>query len=427
MSELNTLSLMALVRSGSIAKTGAKPKLPTTIPNLNENMLEVYRIPLHFLYYNDENGRIASAISRLDEPLAPNRDQVDSIYNDVIEQMIVEDSSATLRKTKKSIKEKGQQVFGYVLDDGRVIDGNRRFTALRQLAKETETRQFFEAVILPFTYASKAERAEIKRLELAIQMGQEEKQAYDPVDLSVDIYQTVREDGLMTEVDYAREANIPQKDIKYYLRSVELMRDFLSFINAHQNAYYIIKDTKLYTPLYELGSKLERLFKSNTPKYEQTKIASFAMLSKMVATGGDTGREFRTYIKDIVNSPQNEIFNDHIEDTVDELRDNFEAQEIKTAADFRKVLDQSTPALRAINTEYIHAANRQNRGKNVEGLIADIKNIADNLSEIERGNGLTGSLCFSNFSKDQINEIRDLLVKINVVSRSLIEIYDDEI
>ena len=54
-----------------------------------------------------------------------------------------------------------------------------------------EETYLFEAVILPFTYASKTERAEIKRLELAIQMGTEERQAYDPVDLAVDIYQTV--------------------------------------------------------------------------------------------------------------------------------------------------------------------------------------------------------------------------------------------
>ena len=47
---------MNLVESGDIAKTGAKPKLPTTIPNLTDTMLDVYRIPLKYLYYNDEMG-----------------------------------------------------------------------------------------------------------------------------------------------------------------------------------------------------------------------------------------------------------------------------------------------------------------------------------------------------------------------------------
>ena len=59
-----TNNLMDLGRTGEIAKTGAKPKLPTTIPNLTDTMLNVYRIPLKYLYYNDENGRISTQIKR---------------------------------------------------------------------------------------------------------------------------------------------------------------------------------------------------------------------------------------------------------------------------------------------------------------------------------------------------------------------------
>ncbi|PDM38564.1 hypothetical protein CMV37_01850, partial [Bacillus cereus] len=202
------------MQNGQLVKTGAKPKLPIQIPNVNDGMLDVYRIPLKYLYYNAENGRIASAISRQDIQLEPARDDENPEYNQLIAKMIVEDNAAKLKQTKKSIRESGQKVFGYVLADGRVIDGNRRYTALRQLAEETGETYLFEAVILPFTYASKTERAEIKRLELAIQMGTEERQAYDPVDLAVDIYQTVVVDKLMTENDYAKEANIKQKEIK---------------------------------------------------------------------------------------------------------------------------------------------------------------------------------------------------------------------
>lgn len=428
MSKLETLSLMSLVQNGEISKTGAKPKLPTTIPNLNETLLEVYRIPLHLLYYNDENGRIASAISRLDHKLSPSRDLEDGVYNNTIEQIIVEESLASFKKTKKSIKEKGQQVFGYVLDDGRVIDGNRRFTAHRQISKENNSSQFFEAVILPFTYASKAQRAEIKRLELAIQMGQEEREDYDPVDLSVDIYQTIRKDGLMTEADYAQEANIPVKDIKHHIQTVELMRDFLSFINADQNAYYLIKDTKLYTPLYELSKKLERLFKLGTPVYEQTKVTGFSMLLKMVATGGDIGREFRVYMKDVMSSSDiNNNFNDSIDDAINDLRDTFEDDEVRTASEFRSILDSSTPSLRKINTEYSQTINRISRGKSVEELISDIQNIANTLEDLKCGDGLTGSLSFTNIDQNQINQIRDLMIKINIASRELVNIYEDEI
>jgi ParB-like chromosome segregation protein Spo0J len=89
-----------------------------------------------------------------------------------------------LKRTKKSIAESGQQVYGYVLDDGRIVDGNRRFTALRDIHQSTGKTVYFEAVVLPFSYNNTTERVKIKKLELAIQMGVEERQSYDPVDSS---------------------------------------------------------------------------------------------------------------------------------------------------------------------------------------------------------------------------------------------------
>ena len=46
---------------------------------------------------------------------------------------------------------------------------------------------------------------------------------------------------------------------------------------------------------------------------------------------------------------------------------------------------------------------------------------------MKRGDGLTGSLQFSNFSKDQVAGIREMLVKINLISGDLIEVYEDEL
>lgn len=424
---INKASLLNLKQDGHLIKTGAKPKLPIQIPNVTDGMLDVYRIPLEYLYYNDENGRIASAISRQDIRLTPAKDDDNPDYNLLIERMIIEDNPSKLNQTKKSIRETGQKVFGYVLADGRVIDGNRRYTALRQLAKETGKTYYFEAVILPFTYESKNERVEIKRLELAIQMGTEERQAYDPVDLSVDIYQTVVVDKLMTDMDYAKEANIGHKEVKNRIATVVLMGEFLHFINANINAYHIIKDSKLYNPLYELAKKLEIQFSKKGPAYEQSKITAFALLTKMFATGGDTVREIRDYFQNVLTTSSNEDFNEAIEDTIDELRDTFEENSIASATDFRRVIEKATPEIRKINEEYIRISNRQNRSKNVDSFISNIKETLNSLKDMQKGDGLTGNLNFNNFSKDQINEIREYLIQINLISRELIEIYDDEI
>ncbi len=419
--------LNSLVDSGEIAKTGAKPKLPTTIPNLTDTMLEVYRIPLKYLYFNNENGRISTQIKREIGNLNPESDEQNFEYNDKIATFIEEDNATALKNTKKSIKEKGQQVYGYVLQDGRIIDGNRRFTALRQLQMEIGTTQYFEAVILPFTYDAKADREQIKRLELAIQMGTEEKLQYDPVDLSVDIYQTIIRDELMTKKDYAIEANMTVKDIENRIKTVELMHDFLKFINSSQDSYYIIKDVKLYNPLFELVKKFSTFFPNEGPRYEQTKETAFTLLGKMVLTGGDTVREVRDYLKQIVNSPANDDYNLSIENSVESFRDKLDNSSINSATDFRKKLEEATPELRLITEEYNKTVNRQNRGKNVESFISDVKETFNTLNDMKRGDGLTGSLHFNNFSKDQVMEIRDLLVQINLLSGDLIVVYEDEL
>jgi len=419
--------LIDLVQAGEIAITGAKPKLPTTIPNLTDTMLDVYRIPLKYLYYNDENGRISTQIRREIEGLSPHPDEYSVDYNNKIASFIEEDNSSALKKTKRSIKEKGQQVYGYVLQDGRIIDGNRRFTALRQLQSEIGSSQYFEAVILPFTYDAKADRAQIKRLELAIQMGTEEKLQYDPVDLSVDVYQTVVRDQLMTKKDYSIEANMSVKEIDNRIATIELSHDFLSFINASEEAYYIIKDLKLYNPLFELAKKFTSLYPNKGPKYEQTKETAFTLLGKMVVTGGDSVREVRDYLKNIVSSPINDNYNDTIEETVEEIRDALDASPINSAADYRKRLGEVTPEIRKVAEVYNTTVNRQNRGKNVDNFIADIRENLNTLNDMKRGDGVSGSLNFNNFSKDQIAEIRDMLIQINLISGDLIEVYEDEL
>lgn len=418
---------MDLGRTGEIAKTGAKPKLPTTIPNLTDTMLDVYRIPLKYLYYNDENGRISTQIKRKFSTLAAQTDETNPEYNDKIAMFIEEDNAPALKKTKKSIKEKGQQVYGYVLQDGRIIDGNRRFTALRQLQAEIGTSQYFEAVILPFTYDAKANRAQIKRLELAIQMGTEEKLQYDPVDLSVDIYQTIIRDSLMTKNDYAKESNITLKEIENRIATIELIHDFLEFINASPDAYYIIKDTKLYNPLFELAKKFSTSFTNRGPKYEQTKETAFILLGKMVHTGGDTVREVRDYLKNIVSSADNDDYNESIEEFVEEFRDKLDSEPIHSASDYRKRLEEATPELREITKEYNKTVNRQNRGKNVDSFIANVNETLNTLNDMSRGNGLTGNLQFANFSRDQVADIRDMLININLISGDLIEVYENEL
>lgn len=59
--------------------------------------------------------------------------------------------------------------------------------------------------------------------------------------------------------------------------------------------------------------------------------------------------------------------------------------------------------------------------------MGQVKDAKEMLEDIRQGNGLTGSLRYSNFSQDQLRDIREMLIKINIASKELIDIYEDEL
>ena len=142
----------------------------------------VYKVRLDWIFYNDQNDRIATWISQYKtqhdgkSPDCTDRDA----YNTIIEQFIVESNPDAIRKTQANIEMVDQREAGVVLADGRIIDGNRRFTCLRRLAKKNSRFGYFETAILDRDIENSAKQ--IKILELSIQHGEEGKVDYDPID-----------------------------------------------------------------------------------------------------------------------------------------------------------------------------------------------------------------------------------------------------
>lgn len=98
----------------------------------------IYQILLDQLRYNTQNDRVATWVSEYQEEHGEGSlDAMDTEkLNEIIEGYIVSSDPEKLNATKKSICEDEQQEPGVVLSNGIVIDGNRRFTCLRQLARE---------------------------------------------------------------------------------------------------------------------------------------------------------------------------------------------------------------------------------------------------------------------------------------------------
>ena len=225
----------------------------------------VYRIKLDWLFYNDRNDRIATFISEYINTNGTGPDLSNlSQYNDTIEKFIVNSDEEKLNQTKTNIKAVEQRIAGVVLNDGRVIDGNRRFTCLRQLYKEEGERfNYFNAAILDRNIETDAKQ--IKMLELMLQHGEDKKVDYNPVDKLVGIYNDVIKTKLLDEKEYRESINVTKAEMEKMIEEAQRLEDFLEFINAPEK-FYLAREMKVHGVLVELTPNLK---KCKTPKMKQ--------------------------------------------------------------------------------------------------------------------------------------------------------------
>lgn len=261
----------------------------------------VYKVRLDQLYYNDQNDRIATWISQYKSQhngAAPSLDDREE-YNRIIEEFVVASNPEAIHKTQNNIEMVDQREPGVVLADGRIIDGNRRFTCLRRLSQKNDRFNYFETVILDRNINFNAKQ--IKLLELSIQHGEESKVDYNPIDRLVGIYHDIEETGLLTIEEYTRSTNEPESEVRRRLEIAKLMVEFLDFINAPKQ-YYVARDLEIYSPLDEL---LKMMRKCREDEAEDLKIAVFNNI--LMQTSTDTSRFIRS-IKSIVGSDYQEEF-----------------------------------------------------------------------------------------------------------------------
>ena len=271
------------------------------INGVKKNM-EVFRIPLDQLYYNDQNDRIATYISKYNSENKNINDLPLEERNEIIEKYIISSDKEKFIGTKNNIEQFSQLEPGVVLTDGRVIDGNRRFTCLRALHKETGKQEYnyFEAVILD----SNIDEKQIKIMELILQQGREERVDYNPIEKLVGIYRDIVKTGRLTVAEYANSIGTKNSDVEKSVELAKMMEDFLEYINAPEE-FYIAKDFKIDGPLNELYTIKKRIG-SDEEKWNKVKITLYDnIIMKTKSDGsGDITRNIRDFGKKIVSNEE---------------------------------------------------------------------------------------------------------------------------
>lgn len=325
--------MMNLLREGvaqkAVVKTAQTRKL--TVDGLTK-AYPVYKVRLDWLFYNDQNDRIATWISQYKSQhggKAP--DSTDrAAYNAVIEQFIVDSNPDSIRKTQINIEMVDQREAGVVLADGRIIDGNRRFTCLRRLASKNDRFSYFETVILDRDIEQSAKQ--IKMLELSIQHGEESKVDYNPIDRLVGIYNDIISTHLLSVEEYAKSTNETESEVKKRIEVTNLMVEFLEFANAPEQ-FYIARDLQLYFPLEELLKLIKKCKTSD--EVEDMKIAAFTNI--LMQTTTDLGRFIRN-MKSIIGTEYQEEFFEEQKEIAAKVVDTLPDQGEVNTATIREVV-----------------------------------------------------------------------------------------
>lgn len=289
--------LMTLIRTKKIYKTKYTRKV--TFDGKTE-IYPVYRVRLDALYYNDQNDRIATWISRYraEKGAGALSSLKSQEYNDVIENFIYESNPDSIKKTQKNIALVGQQQPGVILADGRIVDGNRRYTCLRRIQRESGEKQFFETVIM--NADMNKDRKQIKLLELSIQHGEEEKVDYDMIDYAIGTYRDVVVTKLLTVQEYAASTNETVADVNKRIETAMLISEFLEYVKL-PGQYHVARDYQVYSLFFEMLPLLSKM--NGEEKDRLKKIAFNNVLLKAVP-------DQRIFIRDIKKLVKNGLSED---------------------------------------------------------------------------------------------------------------------
>lgn len=281
----------------AVETTGLSKKL--TIDGIAK-AYPVYRVRLDQLFYNDQNDRIATWISQyknehgeeaFEETL---KESTHESYNAIIEQFIIQSNETAIEKTQMNIALVHQREPGVILSDGRIIDGNRRFTCLRRLAQKDDTFNWFETVILDTNIETS--RKQIKMLELAIQHGEEKKVDYNPIDRLVGVYQDIVETELLTVEEYAFSTNETVNDVKRRIESAMLVAEFLEFIHMPKQ-WHVARDYQVVSAI----SDMQPLLRKCTTVEMRQKVKNAVFANIMMHTIGDS-RKYVNNLSAMMNS-----------------------------------------------------------------------------------------------------------------------------
>ena len=411
------MNLIEKIAANRFEKTGSIKKM--AVSGWTNNMWDVYRVPLDELYYNDKNGRINTVYKQYKAEHGILKPEVgDSEYNKIFEEFIYKSNKIALNETLRSIEEKTQQEPGVVLLDGRVIDGNRRLTALRMIERKTGIKQTFDAIVLPLDFTTANDEKRIKELELELQLGREERVAYDTIDRIFDVYNTIEVEKIMTADEYKKASGAGNtKGINRDIRLAELMIKFIKIVSPGGNPidkFYLARELKIDGPIEEIEGTINKL-KSDKEAITDA-VLTYLAVTKAKDGSADHTRLMRDVKKNVLkNDDIKKHFLEAVDDKVDDIIDAFEENPIKSGNDLKTLihlipeLEQTAEKMsRSVERLSLKGERNTKRRESLE----ELKEILERLEDLDSND-------FKELTKDEFEEAKEILQTIRDVAYKL--------
>ena len=299
--ELQEDSLLNLIGTDVVQKTTLTRKVTYAGKTI---VYPVYKVRLDALYFNDQNDRIATWITQYESENG--KDSLSSlntdIYNRIIENFVTDSNPEAIQKTQKNIALVGQREPGVALADGRIVDGNRRFTCLRRIQRQTDEPVYFETVLMDMDI--REDKKQIKLLELAIQHGEEKKVDYDLIDFAIGTYRDVIQTQLLTIKEYAASTNEQPANVSKRIEIAEIICEFLEYIGLPEQ-YHVAREYQVYSLFQEMVPLLKSL--NNSEKAELKRIVFNNILLRAIS-------DQRKFIRDFKGLIRSESYRGYFED-----------------------------------------------------------------------------------------------------------------
>jgi hypothetical protein len=250
--------------------------------------LDVHRIPTKYLHFNIQNGRYADKMIQLkaDNPGEEINPRIPK-WRDEISKMLrgeypgTEEDKEPWGRLLEDIRGKSQLTPGVVINDGGVIDGNRRLSVLLSLAdseRNSTPYEYFDGVILPENVSD----ADRWRIEAGIQLGKDEKHDYSSINKILKIKEGLKifgdNDAGIREIAKALYGTT-EKEIRHTIKEVSLIDEYLLYLDK-KDAYNEVAG--LTERFIEAVNTLEAAQNSemDKTKYGKLKLILFASISQ---------------------------------------------------------------------------------------------------------------------------------------------------